>query len=133
MSKLNEGTDRELTSVRILLSQLCYNNRCLATAGEEQYKSLVLDITEYFLVYSTLFCAFCPILVASFQLNHPLTTSKQCPGRNFFNRVSKKFRTWSIAWKPYLSWELWAKIWTKVSQLVILKVETKNSCYNLNT
>ena len=65
------------------MSQLCYNNRCLATAGEEQYKSLVLDSTEYFLVYSTLFCVFCPILVASFQLNHPLTTSKQRPGRNF--------------------------------------------------
>jgi len=72
-----------VTSVRISLSQLCYNIRCHATTGEEQYKSLVLDITEYFLVYSTLFCVFCPILVASFQLNHPLTTSKQRPGRNF--------------------------------------------------
>ena len=71
-----------LTSVTILLSQLCHNMRCLATAGEEQYKSLVLDSTEYFLVYSTLFCVFCPILVASFQLYHPLTTSKQRPGRN---------------------------------------------------
>ena len=71
-----------VTSVTILLSQLCHNIRCLATAGEEQYKSLVLDSTEQFLVYSTLFCVFCPILVASFQLNHPLTTSKQRPGRN---------------------------------------------------
>ena len=43
------------------------------------------------------------------------------------NRMCKKVRTWSIAWKPYLLWELWPKIWTRVSQLVILKVETKNS------
>ena len=49
------------------------------------------------------------------------------------NRVSRKFRTWYIAWKPYLLWELWTKIWTRVSQLVILKVETKNSWYNFHT
>ena len=37
---------------------------------------------EYFLVCFTLFFVFYPILVASYQFNHPLTTSQQRPSIN---------------------------------------------------